>query len=71
MAGCGNRGGDGGVIVALLILDGLSAIVGVTVLITWTQPPPVNAEADNDLTGSNPNFGKSLMGDDDELGKGL
>ncbi len=58
-------------IVALLILGGLSAIVGVIVLITWTQPPPAAAEVDNDLTGSNANFGKSLMGDDDEFGKGL
>lgn len=52
----------------ILILVLVVVVIAVLGMAGSSRPDDLG---DNDLTGSNANFGKSLMGDDDEFGKGL
>lgn len=54
----------------MLILIAILAVVVIAILVKAGSSRPVDL-GDNDFTGSNDNFGRSLMGDDDDFGKGL
>jgi len=55
----------------MLILILILVIAGIVIAVLATARAGNVDPGDNDFTGSNANFGKSLMGDDDEFGKGL
>ena len=56
-----------GVLLGLaLVAAGILVVVGVFGAMTATT-----AQSDDDFTGSNTNFGRSLRGDNDNFGKGL
>ena len=58
--------------IAIILIAALG-IVLVAVLVGLSSRPPStgDGEDDSDLTGSNANFGRSFMGDNDNFGKGL
>ncbi len=55
----------------LAILGGLLTLGLIVVVVRALSGMSSSADEDNDFTGSNANFGKSLMGDNDQFGKGL
>jgi hypothetical protein len=59
------------VIGVLAILGGLLTLGLIVVVVRALSGMSSSADEDNDFTGSNANFGKSLMGDNDQFGKGL
>jgi hypothetical protein len=53
----------------VIILISLALVAWWMVSVISAGPP--SGQDDNDLTGSNANFGRSLQGDNDNFGKGL
>jgi hypothetical protein len=56
-------------VLIIIMLIGLALVAWWVVSVICAGP--TSGQDDNDLTGSNANFGRSLKGDNDNFGKGL